>query len=49
MHKEAPVEHAEDVLSRAPLFEALDDEGAKRDFWAAFRVLGQWWSDLPPY
>jgi CRP/FNR family transcriptional regulator, cyclic AMP receptor protein len=23
------VEHAEDVLSRAPLFEALDDEGAK--------------------
>src|SRR3984957_19783061 len=29
VHKEAPVEHAEDVLSRAPLFEALDDEGAK--------------------
>jgi len=29
--------------------EALDEEGAKRDFWAAFRVLGQWWADLPPY
>ena len=29
--------------------EALDDESAKRDFWAAFRVLGQWWSELPPY
>ena len=29
--------------------EALDDEPAKREFWAAFRVLGQWWSDLPPY
>jgi uracil-DNA glycosylase family 4 len=29
--------------------EALDDEHAKRDFWAAFRVLGQWWADLPPY
>jgi uracil-DNA glycosylase len=29
--------------------ESLDDEAAKRDFWAAFRVLGQWWSDLPPY
>jgi uracil-DNA glycosylase len=29
--------------------EALDDEAAKREFWAAFRVLGQWWSDLPPY
>ncbi len=29
--------------------EALDEESAKREFWAAFRVLGQWWSDLPPY
>jgi uracil-DNA glycosylase family 4 len=29
--------------------EALDDEAAKREFWAAFRVLGQWWADLPPY
>ena len=29
--------------------ESLDDEGAKREFWAAFRVLGQWWTDLPPY
>ena len=29
--------------------EALDEESAKRAFWSAFRVLGQWWSDLPPY
>ena len=29
--------------------DSLDDETAKREFWAAFRVLGQWWSDLPPY
>jgi uracil-DNA glycosylase len=29
--------------------DALDDEAAKREFWAAFRVLGQWWADLPPY
>jgi uracil-DNA glycosylase len=29
--------------------EALDDEVSKREFWAAFRVLGQWWADLPPY
>jgi uracil-DNA glycosylase family 4 len=29
--------------------EALDEEPAKRAFWAAFRVLGQWWADLPPY
>jgi uracil-DNA glycosylase family 4 len=28
---------------------ALDEETAKRDFWRAFRVLGQWWADLPPY
>ena len=29
--------------------EALDDEPAKREFWSAFRVLGQWWEELPPY
>jgi uracil-DNA glycosylase len=29
--------------------EALDEEAAKREFWTAFRVLGQWWADLPPY
>ena len=29
--------------------DSLDEESAKRAFWAAFRMLGQWWSDLPPY
>ena len=29
--------------------DSLDEDHAKRDFWAAFRVLGQWWADLPPY
>jgi uracil-DNA glycosylase family 4 len=29
--------------------EALDEEDRKREFWSAFRVLGQWWADLPPY
>jgi uracil-DNA glycosylase family 4 len=29
--------------------DALDEDVAKREFWSAFRVLGQWWSDLPPY
>lgn len=29
--------------------DALDEESAKRRFWSAFRALGQWWSDLPPY
>ncbi len=28
---------------------SLDDERAKRAFWGAFRRLGEWWSDLPPY
>jgi uracil-DNA glycosylase family 4 len=28
---------------------ALDEEVAKREFWSAFRVLGQWYADLPPY
>jgi uracil-DNA glycosylase len=28
---------------------SLDDEQAKREFWAAFRGLGEWYSDLPPY
>ncbi len=29
--------------------DALDEESAKRRFWSAFKVLGQWWADLPPY
>jgi uracil-DNA glycosylase family 4 len=29
--------------------DALDEEIAKREFWGAFRVLGLWWADLPPY
>jgi len=29
--------------------DSLDEENAKRAFWGAFRVLGQWWADLPPY
>jgi uracil-DNA glycosylase family 4 len=38
-----------DALYVPNIDEALDDEGAKRAFWQAFRVLGQWWEDLPPY
>ncbi|HET6447829.1 MAG TPA: uracil-DNA glycosylase family protein [Conexibacter sp.] len=29
--------------------EALDEESAKRAFWRAFRVLGEWHESLPPY
>ena len=28
---------------------SLDEERAKRDFWAAFRSLGDWYADFPPY
>jgi uracil-DNA glycosylase family 4 len=28
---------------------SLDDEAAKREFWRAFRTLGDWYADLPPY
>jgi uracil-DNA glycosylase family 4 len=29
--------------------ESLDDEAAKRAFWRSFKVLGEWYADLPPY
>ena len=29
--------------------DALDEDSAKRHFWAAFQELGRWWADLPPY
>jgi uracil-DNA glycosylase len=28
---------------------SLDEEDAKRDFWSAFRVLGDWYAAQPPY
>jgi len=38
-----------DALYVPNIDEALDDESTKREFWGAFRVLGQWWEELPPY
>ena len=29
--------------------EALDEEPAKRAFWTAFKALGEWYADFPPY
>jgi uracil-DNA glycosylase len=29
--------------------QSLDEEDAKRRFWSAFRVLGEWYADQPPY
>jgi uracil-DNA glycosylase len=28
---------------------SLDEEASKRAFWNAFRVLGDWYAELPPY
>ena len=28
---------------------ALDDQAAKTAFWNAFKELGPWWAELPPY
>ncbi|MBD0290330.1 MAG: uracil-DNA glycosylase [Thermoleophilia bacterium] len=38
-----------DALVCPDVDEALDEQAAKRAFWNAFRALGPWWSQLPPY
>jgi uracil-DNA glycosylase len=29
--------------------ESLDEQPAKTRFWNAFKTLGPWWAELPPY
>lgn len=38
-----------DALYVPDIDAALDEERAKRAFWRAFRALGDWYADLPPY
>jgi uracil-DNA glycosylase len=38
-----------EALYTSNIDEALDEEQAKRAFWKAFRVLGDWYADFPPY
>jgi uracil-DNA glycosylase family 4 len=38
-----------DVLFVPDIDRALDEEPAKRAFWQAFRALGGWYADFPPY
>jgi uracil-DNA glycosylase len=38
-----------DALYVPDIDRSLDDEGAKRAFWSAFRALGEWYAALPPY
>jgi uracil-DNA glycosylase family 4 len=38
-----------DALYTPDIDASLDEEGAKREFWRAFRRLGDWYADLPPW
>jgi uracil-DNA glycosylase len=38
-----------DALYVPDIDRSLDDERAKRSFWRAFRALGDWYADFPPY
>jgi uracil-DNA glycosylase family 4 len=38
-----------DALYVPDIDDSLDEQSAKRDFWAAFRALGDWYSSQPPY
>ena len=38
-----------DALFTPNIDQSLDEEDAKRAFWRAFRVLGDWYADFPPY
>jgi len=38
-----------DALYVPNIDDSLDEESAKRDFWTAFKVLGEWYAELPPY
>jgi uracil-DNA glycosylase len=29
--------------------ESLDEQSAKSRFWSAFKAVGTWWAELPPY
>ena len=38
-----------DALFVPDIDESLDSEQSKREFWSAFRALGDWYAELPPY
>jgi len=38
-----------DALVTPDVDASLDEEKGKRAFWEAFKALGPWWSELPPY
>jgi uracil-DNA glycosylase family 4 len=44
-----PLTPSIEALYTPDIDSALDEEDAKRAFWSAFRVLGDWYADFPPY
>ena len=38
-----------DVTNYVHIDGALDYTQAKAEFWNAFKLLGTWWAELPPY
>jgi uracil-DNA glycosylase family 4 len=38
-----------DALFTPDIDDSLDEESSKREFWRAFRVLGEWQRDHPPF
>jgi uracil-DNA glycosylase len=38
-----------DALHTPDIDESLDEQPAKTRFWNAFKLLGTWWAELPPY
>jgi uracil-DNA glycosylase family 4 len=38
-----------DVVVTPDVDDSLDEQAAKTAFWRAFKVVGSWWAELPPY
>jgi uracil-DNA glycosylase len=38
-----------DLLAVPDIDSSLNESAAKREFWSAFKVLGEWYENLPPY
>jgi len=38
-----------EALATPDIDESLDDQAAKTRFWNAFKTLGPWWAEQPPY
>jgi uracil-DNA glycosylase len=49
---EGELQHFTPTIEALPvpdIDESLDEQAAKTRFWNAFKLLGPWWAELPPY